>query len=308
MQLGIFAKTFQRPALEEVFQAVASHGLAVVQFNFACAGLPSLPDAIEAAVLERIRRATTRHQVSIAAVSGTFNMIHPDPQERHDGLRRLGVVAAASARLGASVLTLCTGTRDPENMWRAHPDNSAPESWQALTASIAEALTIAESHQLILGIEPEINNVVDSARQARRLLDEMKSPRLKIILDPANLFTPGHPAAWRSTLEEAFDWLGGDIVLAHAKELDQAGHAGNLPLGAGGLDWDDYLSRLGDAGFAGPLIMHGFEERDVSASAAFLKQKLDSTKLLRARGENSPKQSSRFEPLNQGTSTGLKQP
>ena len=79
--------------------------------------------------------------------------------------------------------------------------------------------------------------------------------------------------------------MGGDIVLAHAKEVDQAGHAGNVPLGAGRLDWDDYLSRLGDAGFAGPLIMHGFEERDVSASAAFLKEKLTSAQVRRAREE-----------------------
>ena len=282
MQPGIFAKTFHRPTLEEVFQAVASHGLAVVQFNFSCAGLPSLPDEIEPVVLDRIRRATTRHQVSIAAVSGTFNMIHPEARQRRDGLRRLGVVAAACARLGASVLTLCAGTRDPENMWRAHPDNSSPEAWQDLTASMAEALTIAETHQLILGIEPELNNVVDSARQARRLLEDMKSPRLKIILDPANLFHPGNPASWPSTLEDAFAWLGGDIILAHAKELDGKGHAGNLPLGAGRLDWDDYLSRLDGAGFAGPLIMHGFEERDVPAGTAFLKQKLNATLLSRA--------------------------
>ena len=54
MQLGIFAKTFTRPTLEAVLDAVADHGLRCVQFNFACAGLPSMPDQIESALVEKI--------------------------------------------------------------------------------------------------------------------------------------------------------------------------------------------------------------------------------------------------------------
>ena len=38
MQLGIFAKTFPRPTLEETLDAVASHGLTHVQFNMSCVG------------------------------------------------------------------------------------------------------------------------------------------------------------------------------------------------------------------------------------------------------------------------------
>src|SRR5262245_56335477 len=121
MILGIFAKTFVRPTVEDVFAAVAKHHLRCVQFNFACAGLPSLPDGIDTGLADRIREAAAEHRVEIAAVSGTFNMIHPDPRHRRDGLRKLGVIAAACEHLGARVVTLCTGTRDPENMWRRHP-------------------------------------------------------------------------------------------------------------------------------------------------------------------------------------------
>ena len=278
MELGIFAKTFVRPRLEEVFQAVASHGLRVVQFNFACAGLASLPDRIEVPLLDRIRRATTAQRVSIAAVSGTFNMIHPDTLQREEGLRRLAVLASACGRLGASVITLCTGSRDPQDMWRHHPENRDPASWRDLTRSMSEALRIAEDQKVILAIEPETNNVVDSARATRRLLDEMKSPRLRVILDPANLASPGTGGrdGMSAVLEEAFDLVGAQIIMCHAKELGADGDAGNLPLGAGVLDWDGYLARLDRAGFSGALVMHGFEEKDVPASVAFLRGKMDS--------------------------------
>ena len=44
-RLGIFAKTFERPSVDDVFAAVAGHGLATVQFNMASAGLETVPES-----------------------------------------------------------------------------------------------------------------------------------------------------------------------------------------------------------------------------------------------------------------------
>lgn len=274
MQLGIFAKTFTRLTVEEVFGVVAKHHLRCVQFNFACAGLPSLPEKIELELARRLRKSAAEHRIAITAISSTFNMIHPDAKRRRDGLRKLGVIAAACDPIGAALVTLCTGTRDPEDMWRRHADNDSPEAWRDLTVSMTKALTIADKHNITLGIEPETGNVVSSARHARRLLDEMKSPRLKVIMDAANLFHPGDLPRMNEILDEAFDLIGGEIALAHAKELGRDGQAGGLALGTGALDWDRYISFLRSAKFDGSLIMHGFEERDVAASVKFLRGKL----------------------------------
>src|SRR5690349_23251315 len=50
---------------------------------------------------------------------------------------------------------------------------------------------IARQANAVLAFEPEVSNVVDSARKARRLLDEIGSPHLKVTMDPANLFHAG---------------------------------------------------------------------------------------------------------------------
>ena len=275
MQLGIFAKTFGRPTLEAMLEAVAGHGLHCVQFNFACAGWPSLPDRIYTALADKIRREMEARKITMAAVSGTFNMIHPNLKIRRDGLRRLAVLASSCPQLNTSVITLCTGTRDLDNMWRHHPANDSPEAWRDLVKSMGEAARIAAQHNVTLGIEPEVNNVVDSARKARRLLDEIKSPRLKIIMDAENLFHPGDLPRMKEILSEAIDLLGGDLVLAHAKELGPDGHADDLALGQGVLDWDSYLALLRQSNFTGPLIMHGFDECDVAASVSFLRSKME---------------------------------
>jgi sugar phosphate isomerase/epimerase len=54
MQIGIFARTFSRPTLEETLDAVAAHGLTHVQFNMSCAGLPTLSPLYLPEVCERV--------------------------------------------------------------------------------------------------------------------------------------------------------------------------------------------------------------------------------------------------------------
>jgi sugar phosphate isomerase/epimerase len=195
---------------------------------------------------------------------------------RRDGLRRLGVLAGACERLGTSTVTLCTGTRDPEDMWRRHPDNATPEAWRDLLATMQVALEIAEGHGVTLAFEPEINNVMDSAEKGRRLLAEMSSSRLKVIMDAANLFDAENPARRLSRseeiLDEAFELLGGDLLLAHAKDVKGSGEV--VAAGKGDLDYDLYLRYLSEAGYGGPLVLHGLAEEEVAGSLAFLREKL----------------------------------
>ncbi|HMJ90649.1 MAG TPA: sugar phosphate isomerase/epimerase family protein [Candidatus Acidoferrum sp.] len=274
MQLGIFAKTFSRAHFRQALDAVASHGLRVVHFNFNCVGLPTLPDKVEPAVTANIRADCAARDISITGVSGTFNMINPDAQALRNHLTRLPTLAVATREIGCDLITLCTGTRDPEDMWRAHPENSSPQAWRDLLRSMGEAIVIAEQHDIVLGVEPETGNVVSSVRKARQLLDELQSRRVKIVLDPANLFHHGDVGRVRDRIEEAFQLLGTDIVMAHAKELAPDGSVGTVPPGRGILDWNYYLDTLARMNFSGAIVMHGLSEAEVPAATRFLRSKL----------------------------------
>ncbi len=274
MQLGIHINTFRQPSLEDRLDAVQSHGLACIQFNWKAVGPESMPQRIDDALLTQTAGALTDRRISVATVSGTFNMIDPDPNRRRGGLRRLEVIASAARRLGTSVITLCTGTRDPDDMWRRHPHNDSPEAWRDLIESMTAAVHVAEKHDVTLAFEPEVANVVDSARKGRRLLDEIGSPRLKVIMDGANLFHAGELPRMHEILDEAFELLGPDIVLGHAKDLDRDGEGGQIPAGQGLLDYGRYLGLFGKAGFRGPLILHSLGEADVKGCVEFLGEKL----------------------------------
>ena len=137
-----------------------------------------------------------------------------------------------------------------------------------------EAADIARQAGVVLAFEPEVNNVVDSATKARRLMDEIGSPHLKVTIDPANIFHTGELPRMREILDEAFALVGKDIVLAHAKDLDHDGDAGHKAAGEGKLDYDRYVSLLHACGFKGPLLLHGLSEAQVPRCVAFLREKL----------------------------------
>lgn len=274
MQIGIFTTVFGRPTLEGTLDAVAASGLRAVQFDLTSAGLPELPEQIDAGVAASIGAAFRERGITMAAVSGTYNIIHPDEAQRRAGLRGLRALAAACGALGTNIITLATGTRDRENMWKAHPDNTTPEAWAEAVAALREIAAIGAEHGVTMAFEPEVNNVVDSARSARLALDAVGSPHLKVVLDGANIFHVGELRAMAATLDEAFALLGGDIALAHAKDLDHDGDAGHLPAGHGLLDYDRYLRGLREVGYTGPVVLHGLAEGQVTGCVAFLERRI----------------------------------
>lgn len=273
MKLGIFAKTFEGTNPDVVLSAVARAGFAAAQYNMACSGLVSMPEAIAESQARSVADAAKAADVEIAAISGTYNMIHPDRAVREAGHRRLAVLAERSYAMSTRLITLCTGTRDPLDQWKEHPDNDTPDAWRDLLEAMEMAIGIADRYDVDLGIEPELANVINSAEKARRLIDEMQSPRIKIVLDPANLFETAALDKQRKTVSSAIDLLADRIVMAHAKDRQPDGSFATA--GKGVLDYAHYLGQLKAIGFNGSLITHGLAENEAADVVRFLSEKLE---------------------------------
>lgn len=270
MKIGIFAKTFAGRDPDTVMAAAAAAGFDGVAYNLTCSGLEAMPQVVTPQRLQAVAEAAVATGQLVMSLSGTYNMIHPDPAVRALGHRRLEVLAAAAGGMGTRLITLCTGTRDAVDQWRHHPDNSSAAAWADLIASFEVAVEIAERHDVMLGVEPELANVVNSAMAARRLLDEMQSDRIGIVIDPANLFERATAQERRRIVDEGVDLLAGHIVMAHAKDRDAAG--GFATAGKGVIDFGHVLGRLAQVGFDGPLVTHGLMADEAAGVAAHLRQ------------------------------------
>lgn len=273
MELGIFAKTFERPTLEETLDAVVAHGFRHVQFNMQCAGLEPLPKAIDPATVKRIRRACKQRGIVIDALSGSFNMAHPDKAVRIEGLRRLELLMAVANDLGALLISLCTGTRDPEYMWRHHPDNTSQEAWDDALRSLRDAMMIAKEYDVSLGIEPEPGTIVCNARKSRKMLRDVDQVGLGIIFDPANIIDGVPEDQVDAAIDSAIKDIGYQTYSVHGKDRDASGKV--APAGQGIVPWKSFIAGLNRVGYSGPIILHGLEEPDVAAAKDFIQRQLE---------------------------------
>jgi predicted dehydrogenase/sugar phosphate isomerase/epimerase len=272
MQLGVFSRTYLPIGIDRIFARIAQDGFQAIQFNFSSAGLPSLPADWPGSGDQRSdgQCGTARsHDLRVVR-----DLQHGASRCRKaaggpDRLRQRGASRASDE--GASRDPV-HGSRDATHMWSHHRDNESPEAWSAMRAELDFALELAERNGVSLGIEPEPGNVVASARIARRLLDEIRSPRLKIVMDAANLLPPENHARQREVVAEALALLGAELALVHTKDVGPGGEA--VAAGRGIVDFRNFLTGILSTGYCGPLVSHNFPEGDAAYVAGFLRRVL----------------------------------
>jgi sugar phosphate isomerase/epimerase len=266
-RLGIFARTFRRDSPEEVASAVANAGYALAHWNFAAIGRSTLAADVNESQFAHVRRAFEAAGLRIPSVSATFNMAHPDAEFRAQQTEQAVRLIRLVPLLGADVVTLCTGTRDSEYMWRAHPGNFDAAAWSDLRRTLDALLEAARDAGVVLGVEPEHANVVHDAPTAARLLEELGDDApVGIVLDPANLLTPQTVKRQDEIIGAAIDLLGDRIIGTQAKDVVASGYSA---AGAGLMDYGGVFTQLARIAPV-PMIVQDATEEDAARVRADL--------------------------------------
>ena len=75
MHVGLMVGTIRRETLSETLDAIVEHDVHHLQYH-----VPSGPSLAE------VRKEMDDRQITISALSGTYNMIDPDVEKRHAGI------------------------------------------------------------------------------------------------------------------------------------------------------------------------------------------------------------------------------
>ncbi len=270
MRLGVFTRVFKRSTTGSVFDAIREVGIKELHFSLPDSDIITLADTIEKIGAHKISTLCKDRGLKVASISGTFNVIHPDMKSRQNATEGCIRLIKNAPELGSPLVSLSTGTRNPQNMWSWHTENGTSEAWNDLLKTLQILLATAEDYGVSLGIEPEPGNVINSPAKARKLLDEIASPALKIIIDGANLIGNQPLDTMAEIFENALELLAPETVMAHAKEIPIDPNKTMAVPGEGNLDWKLYLGTLIRYGFKGPLIMHSLPENGVAQARAYL--------------------------------------
>lgn len=285
MRIGLCSSDFTTPTpCETMFKKMSEMKFKVTQFGMSSVleiGLiPTknieIPWKVDGEVIKMIIKASEKYGVEITASNGTFNMAHPDPKIRNEGVERFEGFTDAAKAMGAQIISLCSGTRNPEYLWSPHPDNETDGAWNDMFETAAKITKIAEKKGLTLAVETEAANVINTPEKARKLMDDIGSHALKMIIDCANLFHIGkaHKENVRPTLKHAFEWFGKDIVSAHGKDISDSDGIDYCPTGEGIIDYPYFIQLLNEYGYKGDMYLHTLHTEDKMIKAREIFEKL----------------------------------
>ena len=208
---------------------------------------------------EEIKTAFSRTEMDCAVLGCYLTLTHPNAEER-DRVREIYYAHLAfAAKTGAWMV----GSETP-----IHPDSpmaeDAPrseEAFQFFLDQLRPVVRRAEEENVIMAIEPVYTHIVSTPEKAERMLNELKSDHLRIILDAVNLLGEGNLDRRDAVLQEAMSRLGDRVALLHMK---------------------DYLRRDGEL----PAVACGEGEMDYRALMAFARERNISMTLENTKPEN----------------------
>ena len=131
----------------------------------------------------------SRDRAALSAKSPCYHcgwpLASPDPDIRREASESLSQGFRAARALNAHCVGVSVIANGPEegDLW-------SDEVWHRLVQGMAEVMAEAENLGVDLGVHPGNRGPLDAPAQLRRLLDDVASPRLKVIFDPVNMTTP----------------------------------------------------------------------------------------------------------------------
>lgn len=194
-----------------------------------------------------VRRLLRQHRLACCIETGARFVL--DPRRKHrpgladadplGRMRRVDLLLRSlelAAELGAEVLNLAAGPRDPAQ--------DAADARRFLVEGLREVLARAEALGVPVALEPEPGHWVETLAEWAELAREL--PALGLTLDVGHVSV----SAPEGTPAEAIRAFGASLRLVHLEDAPRGRHE-HLPFGEGDLDLEETLRALREVRFEG---------------------------------------------------------
>ncbi len=219
MQLGIRLHDTKKLPIEERIADVH-------QLGFKCGHLalakviseyPTTDEALTPGFAMYLKNLFAKNEVDIAVLGCYLNLANPNPEKLAQITHRYMANIRFASWLGCGVVGTETGA--PNKTYTHVPECHGEEALQTFITNLRPVVKYAEQMGVVMAIEPVWKHIVCNPKRARRVLDEINSPNLQIILDPVNLLDICNYKDQVAIVDEAIDILGPDVAMVHLKDF-----------------------------------------------------------------------------------------
>lgn len=154
------------------------------------------------------------------------------------------------------------------------PDNQQREAaYRNLKDSVKRMAEVAEKEDVYIGLEPVAEHTMNDPEITRRLLDEVQSQKVRVILDPANLILAEQVDRQEEIIQQAQAFLGEQVVALHVKNfVVKDGEKQMVPLQEGVIDFTTIGAWVKDQKLDLPLLRENSLRASDQADIALMKR------------------------------------
>lgn len=204
------------------------------------------PQALTDEDVSRMKKGLEATNIIIIGVASPFYKCNIDnPQERKDHINILRSCIKLAKAFDANLVRCFT-------FWNS---GRTEQVWDEILTAYEEPIKIAGDEGVIIGIENEASTSVSTAKLLAKFLEDLNSPIVKGIWDPANeLYAEG--GEW--PYPDAYERVKHLMVHGHIKDGAvnlSSGKMESVPVGEGLIAWKDQFQAYIDEGYEGHLTL-----------------------------------------------------
>jgi len=237
LNLGVTTRSFPKLSNDETAEKMAESGVLCTELCFSqtdsrywdynkCYDLP-----LTAADIAKIAEVYKNKGVAVTALGVFANCLVSEDEERRALLAHFERHMEAAAHSGIPCVSTECGFFPGQRGVNADRYESA---FTQFSENLKALCAMAEKYSLAVALEPCVLDVVPSAKRMADLIDQIGSPRLKVLLDPANLIA-------NSSEEDMFRYLTPHVFYFHGKDRKVNDTYGRL-VGDGDIDWVRFMA------------------------------------------------------------------
>ena len=199
------------------------------------------PQQLTPELAARVRQDLADTGMECAVLGCYLNLADPNPERRAHTQEIYKAHLRAAPLIGARVV----GTETYANP-ESHFSEPAPQSEAAFRLfmdSLRPVVRYAEEVDAILAVEMVYHHIISTPERAQRMLEELPSDHLQIILDAVNLIGPGHDGEAEALAEDAIRRLGDRVRILHMKDFTvRPGEIHSQACGTGRMRFESLLA------------------------------------------------------------------
>ncbi len=201
--------------------------------------------------------------LAIHSIGVYTNLIHPEEAEIKANLAYFEAMMEIGGHMGVRTFINEAGHyHDAKSPAPPVPLEFQDAVWPRMVATGRQLVDLAAKHDAKVLLEPFYRGFLASAKRLRLFVEEINSPRLRVLLDPANLIE-------LNDLDEMFQQLAQWTDCLHAKDRKLHTDVG-VAAGKGDLDYKRLVTLAAQRTPAAPLILEYVGPADYLAARAHL--------------------------------------